>query len=58
MTRSRIAAVTRAAFLTASEKLFAQYGFEGVSLAQLAKEVGGKKTLVSYHLRRSPLVSK
>ncbi len=49
--RNRNAAATRAAFLTKGEQLFAKFGFEGVSLEKLAKEVGSNKTLVSYHFR-------
>ena len=49
--RSRNAEATRAAFLTEGEKLFAQFGFEGVSLELLGKKVGGNKTLVSYHFK-------
>ncbi|MEM8771088.1 MAG: TetR/AcrR family transcriptional regulator [Pseudomonadota bacterium] len=49
--RSRNAEATRTAFLEEGEKLFAQFGFEGVSLEQLANAVGGNKTLVSYHFK-------
>ena len=49
--RSRNAEMTRAAFLSEGEKLFAKLGFEGVSLEKLAKQVGSNKTLISYHFK-------
>ena len=49
--RSRNAKMTRAALLAEGEQLFAKFGFEGVSLEKLANEVGGNKTLISYHFK-------
>ena len=47
--RRRNTEATRAAFLAEGETLFAKFGFDGVSLEQLAKQVGSNKTLASYH---------
>lgn len=49
--RNRNADATRAAFLKEGETLFAQFGFNGVSLELLARHVGTNKTLVSYHFK-------
>lgn len=51
VTRSRNAGATRAAFLKEGETLFAQFGFEGVSLELIARSVGANKTLISYHFK-------
>ena len=49
--RRRNAKATREALLTEGERLFAQYGFEGVSLEKLGDRVGVNKTLISYHFK-------
>lgn len=47
--RSRNADATRAAFVAAGEKVFAERGFDGATLDMLAADAGANKALVSYY---------
>lgn len=47
--QTRDAEATKAAFIRAGEKVFAQSGFDGATLDMLASEAGANKALVSYY---------
>jgi AcrR family transcriptional regulator len=47
--RPRSAAGTRAALLEAGTELFAEHGFDGVSVSAIALRAGANKAMISYH---------
>lgn len=47
--KSRNAAATRAAYIAAAEKLFAEHGFKGATLDMLGEAAQANKALVAYH---------
>lgn len=47
--RSRNAAATREALLAAGTELFAEHGFDGVSVSAIAERAGTNKAMISYH---------
>ncbi len=47
--RAHDAAATREALLTAASELFAEHGFDGVSVDRIAAQSGVNKTLINYH---------
>lgn len=47
--QGRDAEATKAAFISAGERVFARHGFDGSTLDMLAAEAGANKALVSYY---------
>jgi len=47
--RPRIPAGTREALLAAGTELFAEHGFDGVSVSAIAQKAGVNKAMISYH---------
>src|SRR5262249_7310624 len=47
--RSHDSRATRKSLLTAAGKLFAARGFDGASVAEVARQAGANKALINYH---------
>jgi len=47
--RPRVPAGTREALLAAGTELFAEHGFDGVSVSAIAQKAGVNKAMISYH---------
>jgi TetR/AcrR family transcriptional regulator len=48
-TQAQIAGPTAQALLNAGRELFAEYGFDGVTVETLARRAGANKAMISYH---------